>query len=143
MLEKMIAHLSWSNGVMLDWLAVPGNADEDLMRLASHILYVQRLWIRRVQGAEHERDTFKLRWMAELRELAAENAREMRGLIASDVKRMVDYRMMNGTPMRTRVEDILLHACTHGFHHFGQMAAMAAKAGKKLPDVSYLALTRL
>ncbi len=54
----------------------------------------------------------------------------------------VDYQMMDGSAVRSKIDDIILHAFSHGFHHFGQMAALASQAGLKFPERSFIAFSR-
>ena len=53
--------------------------------------------------------------------------REFKALMASDLKKEIEYRLFDGSPGKANIEDMILHVFSHGFHHRGQMAAMASK----------------
>jgi uncharacterized damage-inducible protein DinB len=55
-----------------------------------------------------------------------------------DLREPVEFSFFDGSPGRSSIETMILHVFSHGFHHVGQMAALAAKAGKKFPNVSYI-----
>lgn len=138
MLSQIVQQMFWANSVLLDWFDIRRNSSEDLLRLASHILNAETVWIRRAQESDYDKDTFKVHEIAKLREINEENHREFMTLLESDVKRAVDYRLIEGTPGRSSIETIIVHAFSHGFHHRGQMAAMASRNGGKIPNVSYV-----
>lgn len=103
---------------------------------------MEKVWICRAKQIESERDTFKVHSIPDMVVANASNHRDFGALLQSDLKREVDYKMFDGTPGRSSVEDMILHAFSHGFHHAGQMAAMASRSGKKFPNVSYIGFTR-
>jgi hypothetical protein len=63
-------------------------------------------------------------------------------ILGGDLAREIDYKMLNGTPVRSRVEDMLLHVVTHGCHHRGQLASKASSLGLKYPGLSYIEYSR-
>lgn len=142
MLEKLIEHMHWADARLLAWMQDGAHATPETLRLLSHVLNVERVWITRAGGAQGDRDTFKVRPLAELAALEASNHADFAALAKADAQRVVEYRLFNGTPGKSSVEDMILHAFSHGFHHVGQIAALAAGSGEGLPDLSYLGFTR-
>jgi uncharacterized damage-inducible protein DinB len=142
MIEKLVDHMYWANARILAWLEDGANATDGRMRLVSHILNVERVWISRARGVQGDRETFKVRALAELADLNGSNHGDFKALIQGDLKKAIGYQMFNGTPVTSVLEDMVVHAFSHGFHHAGQIAAEASAVGAALPDVSYLGFTR-
>lgn len=139
---KHVEHMHWANGKVIAWLreeAIPG---EDCLRLISHILNAEKLWIARARREPYDREIFKVHAPESLAALNDANHAGFLSLLELDLQEVVEYTLLNGSPGRTSREDIILHAFSHGFHHVGQMAAWASRAGRKFPDVSYLGFTR-
>lgn len=142
MIEKLVDHMCWANSRILGWLGDGANQTDERMRLISHILNVERVWISRARGIQGDRETFKVRSLVELADLNRANHEDFKALIRGNLKEEIGYRMFNGTPVTSLLEDMVLHAFSHGFHHAGQIAASASVSGAALPDVSYLGYTR-
>jgi uncharacterized damage-inducible protein DinB len=64
-------------------------------------------------------------------------------VLESDLSRLIEYRLMDGSPGRSTVGDILLHMATHGFRHRGQLSSLASQVGRPMPNVSYIHFTRI
>jgi uncharacterized damage-inducible protein DinB len=142
MLEKSIAHMHWANARIHEWLK-PGRASaEEHAKLASHIVNVEKVWIARAKSVPSDPHAFILRGLDEMSAMNDANHAGFLDLLKMDVAKPVSYRMFSGSPGSTSIGDMILHAFTHGFHHAGQMAALASRNGEKFPDVSYIGFTR-
>ncbi len=76
----------------------------------------------------------------------AENAETFRQLIGSRLEDVIHFRRASGEEYHARVEDIIHHLFTHGYHHRGQLAADYARSGIKYPNtdhINYLLENRL
>ena len=51
---------------------------------------------------------------------------------------ILDYRMSNGTPMRSPLGDILLHVALHGTYHRGQIASRLRAQDLPVPSTDYI-----
>jgi uncharacterized damage-inducible protein DinB len=142
MMSKIVEHMHWANATVIQWIKAEGENQEDHLKLASHVLNVEKIWICRMREMEPDPDRFKVHAIADLARLNDSNHQALRSLIGTDLEKVLDYRLFDGTPVSSMMEDLILHVFSHGFHHVGQMAAIAAKAGRKFPDVSYLGFTR-
>jgi uncharacterized damage-inducible protein DinB len=142
MLLKLIEHMYWANGRIHEWL-LPGRASaEEHAKLASHILNAEKVWICRAKGIPSEPHAFTLRSLDEMAALSAANRAGFSDLLKMDVSAPIPYRMFSGSPGNTSIEDMILHVFSHGFHHVGQMSALASRNGEKFPDASYIGFTR-
>ena len=142
MIEKIVDYMHWANARVIEWINVESGNSDDYVRLASHILNAEKVWICRAQQIGADRDTFKSHGLPEMAALNESNHEGFRSLLQTDLKKELNYQLFDGTPMRSCAEDMFLHAFSHGFHHVGQMAAIASRSGKKFPDVSYIGFTR-
>jgi len=142
MLIPLIDQMHWANGLMIEGLHSQTEAAPEVLRLAAHILTTEALWLSRLRGEDYVRNAFL---EVPLQDMSAKNDAHQaayRDIAAGDIHRRVDYQMINGTPMNSKVQDMVLHAITHGFHHRGQISAMATQAGWKFPDTSFIGYSR-
>lgn len=142
MIGRTIAHMHWANAAAIAWMKENPDAPEECRRLLSHVLNAEKLWIARARREAYDRDVFRIHPPEAMSVLNDANHAGFLSLLEMDLKEPVDYHLLEGTPGRSNREDIILHAFSHGFHHFGQMAALASRAGRKFPNVSYLGSTR-
>jgi uncharacterized damage-inducible protein DinB len=103
----------------------------------NHLLVVDRLWSRRIEGADHgirTLDQILYDGFAELR--AAREAEDRRlvdlvdGLDDERLKRPVTYRRIIGDGLEVaRTDHILITLFNHQTHHRGQIHALLTQAG--------------
>ncbi|HKP97810.1 MAG TPA: DinB family protein [Fibrobacteria bacterium] len=142
MIKKHIEHMHWANAAAINWVRSEGGNSGEYVRLISHILNAEKVWISRAQNLEGDRDTFKVHSIPDMVAINDSNNRHLGMLLQTDMAKEVDYKLFDGTPGRSSIEDMILHVFSHGFHHMGQMAAIAARSGRKFPNVSYIGFTR-
>lgn len=142
MLAKLIDHMHWCNTTSIAWMKDNPGAPEECLRLLSHILNAEKVWIARARREAGDADTFKVHAPEALSALNEANHADFRKLLDLDLQELLDYKLFNGSPGRSSREDMIIHVFSHGFHHVGQMAALASKAGKTFPNVSFIGFTR-
>lgn len=142
MMENLVNHMHWANSIIIGWMREDQNRIDEYSKLASHILNAERVWICRANRIQGDRNTFKVHRVEELSALNDANHLDFKKLLPLDLHTMLEYELFNGSPGKTSIENMLMHAFSHGFHHTGQMAAMASSKGDKFPDVSYIGFTR-
>jgi uncharacterized damage-inducible protein DinB len=138
LLANLIDHMHWCNASAIAWLRENPGVPEECRRLLSHILNAERVWIARARRETGDRDTFKVHSLEALPALNDANRADFRKLLDLDLREPVEFRFFEGSPGSSTVETMILHVFSHGFHHVGQMAAIATKAGKRFPNVSYI-----
>ncbi len=142
MLEKIIAQSLWANKQALEWVFASAPNDEYQWKLISHILKAEKIWLQRIKNENLDAQVFEILDKATILSLWQENSQKLNALLKSETTSEIHYKTLAGDPGRTSVEDILLHLCTHGFHHRGQMAHQAASQGLKFPGVAFIQFTR-
>ncbi len=116
-------------------------------RTLNHILVVDRLWTRRIDGEPHGISALDTELYGSLPELGLARAeedrrliRQVEGLDADRLKRLVRYRWISEPGEgETRCEHILITLFNHQTHHRGQVHAALTQCGIEPPplDVVY------
>ncbi|MEO7424412.1 MAG: DinB family protein [Fibrobacteria bacterium] len=143
MFARCVEQIYWANDLIIAWLREPGNADAKAVLLASHILTVQSIWIKRTLGQEYIPDAWRSHAVEAMPALNDANRKGFLELLALDATQEITYTMLDGKTVRvSRIDDILMHVLTHGFHHAGQMAANATARGLKFPGTAFIQFAR-
>ena len=142
MIEKLINQIHWANTIIIDWLKTEHKRSDEHLKLISHILNAEKVWVSRANLMEGDRDTFKVHPIEELSLLNDSCHLAWKELLQKDMQHEISYKLFDGTPYESTIETMILHVFSHGFHHIGQMAAIASSSGEKFPNVSYIAFAR-
>ena len=139
----MVDYIHWSNAQLIAWAREQNTIDTEQIKLLSHILNAADIWIARCKGTDVNKEVFRIHRLEDMAALNDGHHRNLLDLLRGDTRRILDYHLINGSPGRSSIEDIILHVFTHGFHHQGQIAAMASKLGITPPNVAYITYTRI
>lgn len=144
-LERLVRHLAWADARILRLLNTsPGARRPEVMRLFSHVLAAERVWLLRMQGADGVGQPL---WpslaLVEMNAMAAANALGYTRLLAGlDPEAEIAYTDTRGAAHRTPVHDVLLQVTTHGAYHRGQIAAALRAAGQEPVSTDYIVFAR-
>jgi uncharacterized damage-inducible protein DinB len=147
-IARMYAHMDWADQRLLALMnTVPLARAQPSMRLFSHLLAAERVWMLRLRG---EDSSVQAIWpeltLEELNSLAAANrsayARYLEALGDEDLTSEVAYTNQRGDSYRTEVGDILIHVAMHGSYHRGQIAAAVRAAGADPVNTDYITYVR-
>ncbi|WP_336773707.1 DinB family protein [Paenibacillus sp. MMO-58] len=148
-IKRMMDHLYWADGRILDALEESETKDKDLLKLVRHVAVAEQVWLSRLQGRgsaqyslwEEAEDLTAIRTMFE------ENAEQYRVYIErleeSELDEMIDYSNQSGVPFRTSVRDILLQVLLHGQYHRGQINRALRTQSAEPVHVDYITFARL
>jgi uncharacterized damage-inducible protein DinB len=148
LLAHLFEHLAWADREVLAALERAPSPPAEALRLLSHLLAAERVWLGRIRG---ESEGLPAVWPepASLAQAAArleENRAGYRALMATleapDLDRPVAYRSSRGEPFTTRLEDILAQVVLHGAHHRGQIALLVREAGGAPAGTDYITFVR-
>ena len=137
-LLRLVAHSVWAN---LQWVElVYSQADLEVRprEQLGHIMVGERAWFERIEGQQRTTVMFPLMTKDELVAGFTENADTFRGLIGSDLEKVIHFRRATGEEYHARVADIIHHLLTHGYHHRGQLAAHFARSGIPYPNTDHI-----
>lgn len=144
-LLRMLDHLEWSNRRALE--AVREAGDERALRLLSHLLAAERIWLRRLETGESS----DLEIWPELDIEACAGRltrnvealrRHLRSTSPEDLDGRVTYRNSEGREFHTPAGEILLHVMLHGSYHRGQIARRLREAGEEPVNTDFITFVR-
>ncbi|MEC0227040.1 DinB family protein [Paenibacillus alba] len=148
-IKRMMDHLYWADGRILDVLEESETKNKELLKLIRHVAVAERVWLSRLQGKgsaqyslwEEAEDLTTIRTMFE------ENAEQYRIYIEeleeSELDEIVDYANLSGVPFRTSVRDILSQVLLHGQYHRGQINRVPRIESVEPDQVDYITFARL
>lgn len=129
-----------------DYRAERGLFFGSIHRTLNHLLVVDRLWTRRIDGEPHGIVSLDMVLHDSLEELSRAREEEDRRLIRqvdsldeAELRRMVPYRRIIGVgEARTRCDHILITLFNHQTHHRGQAHAALTQAGIEPPPLDVI-----
>ncbi|WP_201008253.1 DinB family protein [Paenibacillus glycanilyticus] len=148
-IRRMMDHLYWADGRILDALEESETKNKDLLKLVRHVAVAEQVWLSRLQGRgsvqyslwEEAEDLTAIRTMFE------ENAEQYRvyieGLKESELDEMIDYANQSGVPFQASIRDILLQVLLHGQYHRGQINRALRTESAEPVQVDYITFARL
>ncbi len=113
------------------------------LRLLSHILNAQLIWLARIQGSKvmpGAWDEYPLEHLAELNDLAHQKGQEL--LKEIDLSQLINYTNSKGQVFENSIADILYHIVNHGTYHRGQMAYLLRDWGEAVPPTDFVVFKR-
>jgi uncharacterized damage-inducible protein DinB len=143
-LQRRHEYNAWANARLA---AVLQPEPEHVLRIVSHLLGAERLWLARIEGRRTNHIPVWPELSAEeCRALALENReaceRFLKGLADDDLARAIEYRNSSGAQFTTLLGDILEHLLLHGAYHRGQVAAALRQSGASPPVTDFIAWVR-
>jgi uncharacterized damage-inducible protein DinB len=145
--DRLIRYKQWAGRGLYDVLArtfgrLRGDDATNVLRALDHIQVVDRIFQHHLQGLPHGYDAPVSRSIPDLPALA-DAARDVDDWYVSHVAGMtpqslaagIDFHYTNGEPAHMTRGDILLHVCTHGIYHCGNVGVILLKNGIQLDRV--------
>ncbi|MEP6590254.1 MAG: DinB family protein [Gemmatimonadota bacterium] len=144
MLPRLIDHLIWADDRVADSLAMLSAPDPALLKIFSHVLGAESIWISRLTGIATDVAVFPEYDLAGCRELAARNHASLKSLPleSEDRARTVHYTNSRGESFNSTVAEILHHVCLHGMHHRGQVVRGVRLAGHTPLPTDFIVFVR-
>ncbi|WP_245809868.1 DinB family protein [Cohnella massiliensis] len=148
-ISRMMDHLYWANGRMLDALDASKTENKDILKLARHVAVAEQVWLSRLEGRG---STQYALWedaedVATLKKMFAENEKQYRQYIGRleerNLDEMVEYANQSGVPFRTSVRDILTQVALHGQYHRGQINRALRGDSAEPVQVDFITFARL
>ncbi|WP_139999800.1 DinB family protein [Paenibacillus paridis] len=148
-IKRMMDHLYWADGRILDALAENETKNKDLLKLVRHVAVAEQVWLSRLQGKGSAQYSLwkEAEDLTEIQSMFEENAKQYRvyieGLKESELDEMVDYENQSGVPFQTSVRDILSQVLLHGQYHRGQINQALRIELAEPVQVDYITFARL
>ena len=137
-LIKLVEQSRWANRQWVEFVYSQPDPEARPREVLTHIMVGERAWFERIAGQQRTTTLFPLMSKDELIQGFTENAETFRQLIASRLDDVIHFRRASGAEYHARVEDIIHHLLTHGYHHRGQLAAHYARSGMKYPNTDHI-----
>ncbi|WP_342548798.1 DinB family protein [Paenibacillus sp. FSL P2-0089] len=146
---RMMDHLYWADGRILDALEASHTKDAELLKLVRHVAVAEQVWLSRLQGKGNVQYWLweEAENLPEIRRMFEANAKEYRSytgkLEESALDQMISYNSQNGRSFQTSIGDILLQVLLHGQYHRGQINRALRMESAEPAPVDYITFARL
>lgn len=146
---RMMDHLYWADGRILDALEASHTKDAELLKLVRHVAVAEQVWLSRLQGKGSAQYSLweDAQELTAIRRMFEANAKDYRNYIEkleeSELDQMISYSSQNGTSFQTSVRDILLQVLLHGQYHRGQINRALRMESAEPAPVDYITFARL
>lgn len=143
---KLFRYNEWANNRILEVLVSTPVQNGDILKLFSHMISAQRLWLERILNSNI---IFEI-WNTESLEGCIQMSKEsslawIKFLEKTDeaaLKKSVHYVNTKGLPFDNTVEDILAHVINHSTYHRAQLARMLRQEDIQPPVTDYIVFRR-
>ena len=140
-LRKLFSYDRWANAQYLEAMSSPA-ADARQLRLLSHIVAAQMLWLDRIRKRDARAPVWPEWSLAECATKLEESANDWKSYVEQlspvEARTTVAYRNSKGEPWESTVEDILIHVANHGTYHRAQIATLIRASGTTPPYTDYI-----
>lgn len=146
-IQKMYKHLDWANQCILEKLQSLEDKKQNVIRLFSHILFAEKVWMTRIQGLDSSQLPLWLDVSLEkCKELVSQNKESYSTFLASltekDLDSIISYRNSTGKEFKNTLREILTHVALHGQYHRGQINLLLRSDGVEPMNVDYITFLR-
>lgn len=145
-IQRLYDYMCWANDYLLDTIH-QSDDNPELLRLYSHILFSEQIWLTRLKGE----DSSQLVIWAEsdyeqCKQMLEDNKEQFENYLAKldDAKILenVTYTTSAGQQFTNTIEEILQHVALHGQYHRGQINLKLRELGYEPVNVDFLTFIR-
>ena len=137
----------WANQSVGNSLSDQNIADDDCIKLISHLLNAQSNWYGRITGQQQDQPTWQVLELSQVISGLEENgtawAKYLESLDQKHFTNWIAYNNMAGQPQKNTVQDILVHVVNHATYHRGQIVRRIRELGFTPPSTDYIQYSRL
>lgn len=145
-LKKVLRHEQWATRAILETLRSSGHPPQRAVRLMSHIIGAEMVWLARIEGKASTQPVWPEWSLDELidhsRLLEEPWTRYLASLTAEDLGREVTYTNSRGEKFGSSIHDIISHLGLHAAYHRGQVNAALREADLQPPAIDYIHAAR-
>jgi uncharacterized damage-inducible protein DinB len=147
-LKKYAEYNIWANDRLLNHLStLPGEAPASALRLFSHVLNAQFIWISRTTDTVCPVKVWQEHNLEELRRLHEESSTGLYNLLKeadiTEFNREIRYTNSQGVAYINRVCDIFTHVFNHCTYHRAQVATALRQNGFEPINTDYITYVRI
>jgi len=147
-IQRMYEHLNWSNQRILETVQNVEEGNSEVIRLFSHILLAEKVWLTRLRGMDSSQLPIWLQTDIETCvDLVKENEESLTtyltNLSEADLDNLIVYKNSKGTEFTNTIREILTHVALHGQYHRGQINSRLRADGFEPVNVDFITFVRL
>jgi len=140
---KVCIYNAWANDSVIQSLRDQDISDEQVIKLLSHIILSENLWMARLKTEDTSNKNFwKQLNLPECYRMTHENSKAYSDYIKEksdiDFERSVTYKNTKGVEYTNSIEDILTHIFFHSAYHRAQVAKEMRKLDKEPVYTDYI-----
>jgi uncharacterized damage-inducible protein DinB len=137
---------AWANAKLIESLKRQEINDENVLRLLSHLLTAESVWLKRIKGDIFENAFWDLLNIIECERLsnecAANYASFLNTITESDFEKNMSYKNSREIQYTNSVAAALKHVSFHSAYHRGQIAREVRKLNKEPVNTDYITFIR-
>lgn len=146
-IQTMYEHVNWANQRILETLQSIEDENKEAIRLFSHLLFSEKVWITRLRGL----DSSGLPIWSEVdiefcAKLVMQNKESLTTFFAdlatTNLEQLISYTNSKGTEFKNSVRDILTHVALHGQYHRGQINSRLRADGIEPVPIDFITFVR-
>ena len=149
-LEKLGAFNVWANTTVLNRLnevaATGQEIPHSVLRLFSHVLNAQAIWIARIGGTPSPVKVWQEHDLAACHQLHAQTSETLHQIMVqadeTELQRLISYTNSLGDKYDSMVHDILTHAVVHASYHRAQVATRLRDHGLEPVNSDFITYCR-
>lgn len=139
---KLFRYNEWANNQVLEAFLQPMDNQEEVTRLFSHIISVQKLWLDRILNNKiifEFWNNYSLEGCIKIsKESSSEWLKYLETLSEDGFSEKISYVNSKGEHYQNTIEDILAHVINHSTYHRAQIAMLLRKAEAVPPVTDYV-----
>lgn len=143
---KLYRYNEWANKRVLAALENQRVNDEKILRLFSHQLSANFLWLHRIQDLPPpEYELWKTYPLGQLRFMVEEGSKRWNQFVdgTENFNRILKYKNYVGDYYENNVEHIMIHLVNHGTYHRGQIALLLRERGFEPINTDFITYDRV
>jgi uncharacterized damage-inducible protein DinB len=146
-LQNLSTYNIWANDrVLKSFSWIKGEVPHQCLRLFSHALNAQAIWIARITGTQSPVKVFQVHTLEECQHLHEQTSPKLAEMVhqltEEEMLREIQYTNTQGSAYSTRVLDILTHSFNHATYHRAQVATLLRQEGHEPINSDYVTYVR-
>jgi uncharacterized damage-inducible protein DinB len=147
-LTRLYSYNKWANELIIPFIEAQQAHDHpEIMKLLSHYLAAQEIWISRIQGRPAEvKGVWEMYDISTCKTLADNTAENwltfLQASTPADYHKIIAYKNTQGNYYETPVIDIACHCVNHATYHRAQITKLMRQAGKEVINTDFITYAR-
>lgn len=144
--KKMFLYTDWANFTILDTLEQNQISDEYIIKVMSHIVNAQFVWLDRISKQQHNFQVWGVLSYAQMRTALHENHKLWLAYLnearPEDLLATISYTNQSGNPYENVASDIITQVINHSTYHRAQIAKALRELGFTPPNTDFMMYCR-